>query len=474
MLTLAERVQKTFPQGGATPETEYLMLANWCALHFGWMNSEPQHPEAVGVACSQIDLNRVQGINRLGWLFKGTSRGARLSPEGIASIAYPFAHLGEPTPPFMEIVVHSCTEQGICRGGIFDIVEKPDANLVSLAASPRLDTAAVLAGLKSVPMAYDQSRVPEPDRLHARSRLLKMLQGSDLIRELMVAGKLIVGEAYYETSTGRVHWLNFWTSAERSKEVPTGLIRAIVEGKIDSEADLEGVHPGLKSLNALVLGNEVFTRQFELPVPTEVVVFGCSDSRVGSLVMKTPHGLVEWIHSAGNVVDARMLRSLRVATEAAVSNVERDFDLSRDLRPSVEPRRHRAVLAVMSHSRCGAVGAALHHLCGHGSHASTSDPAKPVVDSIAPRFDPYLNNFSDPISQDEYLVQAAEANAVGTCMDILNGTGEDAEAIRVLVSQDRLIVVPAWYLLTSGVIQMRPPLSLAAAQRANQPLAGNA
>ncbi|MBX7137566.1 MAG: hypothetical protein K1X83_06235 [Oligoflexia bacterium] len=323
-------------------------------------------------------------------------------------------------------------------------------------------------------MEDDRGQVPEADRQHARSRLLKVLDGSPTIRELVAHGKLIVGEAYYETSTGKVHWLNFWTSANPDARVPTGLLRAIVHGRLDSSFELEGLHPGLKSLNALVLGNQVFTKQFELPVPTEVVIFGCADSRVGSLVLKTPHGLVEWIHSAGNVVDPRMLRSLRVATEAAVRNVERANDVARSVNPNEDLQHHRAVLVALSHSRCGAAGATLQHLCGHAPHSDAPDPAAPVVNSIAHRFQEYLIKNPNYRKTDEFLVQAAEANAVGACMEMLGGPGEDAAALNRLVQEDRLIVVPAWYLLTSGVIQMMPPLGAEAAMRLASPaLAGN-
>ena len=122
-----------------------------------------------------------------------------------------------------------------------------------------------------------------------------------------------------------MHWLSFWHSTNPGKDVPEGAFHAIVEGKFTSASHLKGFHPAFSVLNALVIGNNVFTTKFELPVPTEVVVFGCADSRLSSLIMKTPHGLVEWMHNAGNVVDDRTLLSLRVALESAVQNIDEDY-----------------------------------------------------------------------------------------------------------------------------------------------------
>ena len=451
---LGSSFSSSFPREGATPETLDLAIANRAAMQYRKMNSEPQHPEVVGVCCSKVDLPRAQNIKSLGWLFKNSVRGARLSPEGIASLTYPFAYLGEPTPSFMEVVVHTCTEGGICRGALLDALEESDPGVVRLEPNPRL----AFEGLKRIDMTVEDS-IPQSDIDHARSRALKVLGGAPMIHDLVAEGRLIVGEAFYHTHTGKVTWLAFWVSSKSESQVPVGILRAIIEGKLRTESDLEGFHPGLKSLNALVLGNNIYTDQFELPVPTEVVVFGCADSRLSSLIMKTPHGLVEWIHNAGNVVDSRTLRGLRVAAEGAVRNLQKDYQEHGPRQEDPEGFRRRAVLMVLSHSRCGAVGGTLHHLRGGDVHEGGEvDPAAPIVHALAPRFSGYLEEYPDPFTMDQHFVAAAAANAVGACHEILNGVGEDAEIIRQLVRNEKLIIVPAWYRLTSGVIQMLPPL----------------
>lgn len=77
---LGSSFSSSFPREGATPETLDLAIANRAAMQYRKMNSEPQHPEVVGVCCSKVDLPRAQNVKSLGWLFKNSVRGARLSP----------------------------------------------------------------------------------------------------------------------------------------------------------------------------------------------------------------------------------------------------------------------------------------------------------------------------------------------------------------------------------------------------------
>ena len=105
----------SFPAGGAVPETESLAKFNFTAMSSGKHNSKPQTPGTVAVTCSKIDVDLVQGARRAGHIIDVAGRGAIISEGGVTSVNY---GLGLKAP-FMQVLVHSCTQKGICRSTEF-------------------------------------------------------------------------------------------------------------------------------------------------------------------------------------------------------------------------------------------------------------------------------------------------------------------------------------------------------------------
>ena len=353
----------------------------------------------------------------------------------------------------MQILVHSCTQQGICRSAEFQKLDDWGVRLpvVPLRSTPNLE------GIEPLDFSYRDGQVPDIDRIHCRSRLLKLLANSPEIQKQIASGSLLLGESYYDEKSGRVFWLSFWRSSNPANQVPSGFIRAIVDGAITKESHLEELHPALRSLNALVLGNKAFAHQFEPPVPTEVVMFGCADSRASSIILKAPFGLVEWVRNAGNVFDDPMLPGIRHSLESAERDLRLGFEAHGTRFADPEGYKRRAALVVLSHTACGAIQAALsdHDPAGHSAHGDVA----PLVNPIRRRLVTYLTDHPAPAVTDPHLASAAQANAIAACFDLMTIDHPEARRIREMVGDDRVIVVPARYSIRRGLLQMFKPLT---------------
>jgi carbonic anhydrase len=440
---------ESFPVGGSRPETQDLAYYNITACRDGKTTFDPQKPSAVAISCSKIDLDRVQNVRQLGKVFLLSGRGGRVSDSGLASVKYGV----NLDPSFMEILVHSCTEDGICRTREFQALDGVTQQLPIFPSGDRPE----IAGIRPIDFEHKDGIVPKDDVEHAHSRFYRVAQNSPELVGLVASGKLLVGEAYFEENTGKVHWLRFWGSTNTGNEVPEGFLRAIVDGRLNREDYLRDLHPGLKALNALVLGNRVFTHDYELPVRTEVVVVGCADSRSSSIILKSPFGLVEWFKNAGNVVDDKMLLGLRVAVQSAKRNLDEDY--GRNGPKFGDPREYKRcpTLLVLSHTQCGAIKETLSSL--HESILVSRGHVEPLVRPIARRLTDYLIAHPNYQESDPFLALAAQENAIGACLDIITSRDPNARVIREMVLNNELVLVPGRHSIKRGITQMFKPLT---------------
>ncbi len=449
------RFDVSFPVDGQTPETLDLANYNLTALREGKHQWDPQTPSTLNVSCSRIELDRVLGVRRPGEIFHVSGRAGRVSEGGMSSLEY---GLGL-KPALLQVLVHTCTREGICRSQ--DFRAKTDWG-VSLPPISGITETPKLDGIEAIDFRHD-GHIPDVDRLHSRNRVLKILAQAPQIKELIASGSLLVGESYYDEKSGKVFWMGFWRSTNSANQIPKGFLHAIVSGAINKDSHLEELHPSLKALNALVHGNRHFAHQFEPPVPTEVVAFGCADSRVSPIALKSPFGLIEWLRNAGNVFDSPMLPGLRDSLETAEQHLRIDFERNGPKYGDPEGFKRRVTLLVLSHTQCGAITAALDPATR--TTGTSHGDVRPIVSPLRQRLAEYQVEHQNPKETDPHLAIAAQTNAIGACLDLVTSEHPDAKRIREMVLDNRVILVPARYSLRRGLIQMFKPLTSEHAHR---------
>lgn len=428
------------------PAAEDLASFNRTAFRMGGMEWGPQTPPVVAVGCSMVPFHEIQGIDKYGQLFQVSTRGGRLSEANAASVNYAI-HIGA---TFVEAVVHACAARHfICRSDAFEKMES-----WSQAAPTDLDDIRRNLNIDVREFAQNIVNVPEADRMHARSRTINLLKGSPEIAQHVASGQLLLGEAYYDNETHKVHWLGMCSSSNTADKLPAELLNKLLDGSLPRDARLVDIHPGLHTLNALVIGNNRFVEEQLLAVPTEVVVFACADSRLSSLMFRTPFRLVEWIRNAGNVVDAQTLQSLRVAVEGSAINLEHDFRRNGSKFGDPEDTMRPATLLVLSHSTCGAVTATLKHMTDPEKKMPEVGGIEHIINPLANRMGGYLEKYPNFVNQDEHLAIAAQYNAISACLEIVTATDPNSRAIREMVKDNKLVIIPGSISIKRGVVQM--------------------
>jgi carbonic anhydrase len=150
----------------------------------------------------------------------------------------------------------------------------------------------------------------------------------------------------------------------------------------------------------------------------QVVVLGCSDSRVSpSVIFDQGLGDLFEVRTAGNVADALAMGSI----EYALIHL---------------PIR---VLVILGHERCGAVAAA-----ASGGKMPTAN-LQAMVDKIAPAMTKVKG---DPKSQ-EFLRQAEEANVLRCAVDLL----ANSPVVLRETAASNVEIIKAVYSLTTGQVR---------------------
>ena len=435
MSSFDQRIRSHFPKSDQPIDAlADLVFGNELFMQANVAYGGKQHPKCVIDHCGKIPADVIHGQEQLGLVFDVSSRGLRSQKEHLASVSYPFEHLGDPTPALLEVLVHECFRNGLCRTPLEFSAPTP-ARPTSLEI---VNSSEWREGLSIVDMPGISS-VPEVDRVHGRAASIKILKYSEKIRSLVSDGKLLIAEAFYDNSTHEVRYISFIMSAAPGKSVAAELLNAVCTGQ-KIEANLLA-QPGLAELSALVIGNRSFCDRAHTAVPTEFIVFGCADSRASPhILFSAPFGLIEVLRNAGNAVNLAVVNGIRHSVEEALV--------------------HKEVvnLIVLSHTQCGAVTATL------ASHDLKNAPAEvatalPIMRSLDARFKEYRGLHPDYNSSDKFLEDAAEVNAISAAVEILNFTGPAGDSIRDYVANGQLRLFPARYTISSGKVDFFPAIS---------------
>jgi carbonic anhydrase len=193
------------------------------------------------------------------------------------------------------------------------------------------------------------------------------------------------------------------------------------------------------TLERLKAGNARFVANAAEPLPVDsekrqattkgqspfAIVLSCADSRVPpEIVFNAGLGELFVVRSAGAVTDKAVLASIEYAAE----------------------HLHAPLLVVMGHESCGAVKAACEARPGGASMGPNLDY---LVKSIQPAF----LRMSTPADQ-EHILEATLANVEQVVNDIL----DSSSIVRHLQQQGRLLVVGAYYQLSTGRVRFSEPV----------------
>ncbi len=149
----------------------------------------------------------------------------------------------------------------------------------------------------------------------------------------------------------------------------------------------------------------------------KVVVLSCSDSRVSpTLIFDKTLGELFVVKTAGNLADRVALGSIEYAAEYLQS----------------------AVLVILGHEQCGAVGAA----------ATGSKMLTPNLESIVRKIHPALKNVQGPQGSARWLRLAERANVHQSGRDILR----HSSLLRRKVAAGNLTLIKALYRLRTGKV----------------------
>lgn len=388
---------------------------------------EEQNPKILTVNCGRLVPEIAFRLNELGKIFQVSKRGATLCPEHAGSFDYAASHfklrLGL-------IMTHACTVEGVCRltacqndATVLGHEEARDYNFTHEGLS--------LVGLRAL------QGIPACDYRHALTTAIRMLKVSEDMHQRVVDGKMILGLSYYNNQTGEASFPAFITSGKDGLELPRPLLQAYADG--DFDLSLERVHKSLKQLRACVVGNSIHVANFHPAVPTEHVIFGCSDSRAAPyVVFNAPYGLLEIVRNAGNVVNSEVIYSLAIAVKEALKH-----------RPSVN-------LIVMTHSQCGAMSAMLNSCpidVARKCEEEHRDPMYNVLHNLHQRFANHREVYPEMFHADEHKIEAAHANAKAALADIVHAPGEHADYLREQLRSGHLSIYPSTYNLRSGEVR---------------------
>jgi carbonic anhydrase len=154
------------------------------------------------------------------------------------------------------------------------------------------------------------------------------------------------------------------------------------------------------------------------------IVLGCSDSRVpAELVFDQGFGDLFVIRVAGNIVAPSQVGSVEFAAS----------------------RFGTRLVAVVGHSKCGAIGATLEEMLGHST--TESHNLKSIVDCVRPSLETLL---ATPNHQDydTLLHNAVRANVRASVDHLRHGS----KLLERLIRDEGLMVIGAEYSLDSGIV----------------------
>ncbi len=420
---------------------------------------ESQHPFGIVHGCGQINTSDVFSLKSQGKIFEVLAPGEHVTDTSLASDWYP-THLPDPKPELLLAMVHSCTRAAVCR----ELLDTESSFPLDKIKERETEGASWLntQGLRRISLKTENP-LPESDSLHAHSRAFRILTRSDEIRAVVAAGNLLVLEAYYDNKTGRISWPGFWTSSENGisrQDLEAVLNWQLPVSNSQATSQLETIRNVIKGRKALenvltlVIGNSqhVLSRiQGEKKIfKADYVILGCSDSRAGPQMLYSPEGRIEWIRTAGHAIDRTTMHGLRIACESAVKNIKDGMSGDERLLSAQHKRQRRAVLYILGHTQCGAVNATLKSLAEKEQAINNlASPASPLVYALKDRF---LKHDFLRLLQEPQQIKAAEINAIQTVKDILKSANPDARRIQKLVTDCKLLVVPAVYYTSTGII----------------------
>jgi carbonic anhydrase len=154
------------------------------------------------------------------------------------------------------------------------------------------------------------------------------------------------------------------------------------------------------------------------------VVLGCSDSRApAEYVFDQGLGDLFVIRVAGNVIAPSLVGSVEFAVGSFGTRL----------------------VVVMGHTQCGAVGATVHAL-EHGEPESAN--LRSIVERITPHVRPIFDQPGGSVDHDARLAAAVRANAVASARELR----EASPIVHDLVERGRVVVTPAVYDLSTGVV----------------------
>ena len=227
-------------------------------------------------------------------------------------------------------------------------------------------------------------------------------------------------------------------------------VAAVSTALLVGQAALTGIETPQAALERLKTGNARFVANASEPLPVSAetrlastagqspfaIVLSCADSRVPpEVVFNAGLGDLFVVRSAGGVTDKAVLASVEYAAE----------------------HLHTPLLVVMGHESCGAMRAATDARPGAASMGPNLDY---LVKSIRPAFD----RMASPADL-EHIREATLANVEQVVNDIL----ANSAAVRRLQGEGTLLLVGAYYELSTGRVRfsepVRPGALTTAAQR---------